>query len=135
MRKSFCSAAVGFLAAAAFASMTLSALMKVGTGRFDLEVALKAPMGFFPFALVIVLVFGVPTFFLLRPFTPGHWTMPLAAGAMLGLLLLLLLQLVLPGQAASLLVLLVVSLSASSALVFWLVWRWAEKRERACCAS
>jgi hypothetical protein len=131
MWKGFCSATAGFLAAAAFASTTMSVLMMIGTGRFDLEFALKAPMGFFHFALVIVLVFGIPTFLLLRPFRPGHWMMPLAAGAMLGLVLLSLLQLALPGQFAFLLVLLVVSLSA---LVFLLVWRWAEEGQGACCA-
>ena len=133
MRKAFCSAATGFLAAAALPSIALPALMMIGTGRFDLEMALKAPIGFFPLALIIVLVFGVPTFLLLRPFRPGYWTMPLAAGAMLGLLLLLLLQLALPGPFAFLLVLLVTSLSALSALVFWLVWCWVEEREGCAC--
>jgi hypothetical protein len=74
-------------------------------------------------------------FLLLRPFGPGHWSMPLVAGAILGFLVLLVLDLVLGGESTFLLMSIVVSLSAISALVFWLVWRWADEREGACCAD
>jgi hypothetical protein len=135
MKKGLCSAAVGFFAAAAFAAGGLPAMMMLGAWSFDLELLLKTPVFFFPIALAIVLVFGVPTFLLLRPFRPGHWSMPLVAGAILGLLLLLLLDLVLGGASTFLLMLLVVSLSALSALVFWFVWLSLSEREGACCAS
>ena len=135
MKKSLCSAAVGFFAAATIAAVGLPAMMMLGAWSFDLELLLKTPVFFFPIALAIVLVFGVPTFLLLRPFRPGHWSMPLVAGAILGLLLLLLLDLMLGGESTFLLMLLVVSLSALSALVFWFVWRSLSEREGSCCAS
>jgi hypothetical protein len=133
MGKSFCSASAGFLAAAAFVSIALPSLMLIGSGDFDLEFALKGPVGFFPFVLIVVVVFGVPTFLLLRRFKPGHWSMPLAAGAFLGVLLLLTLDLVLGGESTPLFVLIIVLLSAASAFVFWLVWRWADERAGAWC--
>jgi len=135
MKKAVCSAVIGFLAAAAFAAIALPSLILIGAGSFDVAAGLKASVGFFPFALVVVVILGVPTFLLLRPFRPGHWSMPLIAGTILGLLLLLVLDLALGGGFTFLLVLTVVSLSALSALVFWLVWRWADEREGGCCAS
>lgn len=123
MKKAICSATTGFAAAAAFVSIAVPALMSISAGTFDL-LLLMTPVALFPIALMVVLVLGVPTFLLLRPLAPGHWSMPLVAGSILGGLLML----VLPMPV-------LVPLSALSALVFWVVWRREEEREGAGCAG
>jgi hypothetical protein len=104
--------------------------MMFSVGRLDLEDILIAPVVFFPFALVAALVLGVPTFLALSPLAPGRWWIALVAGAVLSVPLLL----VLPGEPTSEMTLIFTPLSALSALVFWLVGRWIEEREGACCA-
>jgi hypothetical protein len=121
MKKDICSATAGFFAAAAFAAVGLSVWMAFAVGGFDFEFFLMAPVAFFPIALIVVVVLGVPTFLLLRPFKPGHWSMPLMAGSGLGVLLIVVLPMPI-----------LVPLSALSALVFWLVWRREEERGGAC---
>lgn len=130
MRKSFCSAAASFLTAAAFASIALTALTLIGVGSFNLGFALTAPVIFFPFALVAVVVLGIPTFLLMRPLAPGTWWMAVFAGLVLGIVLRGILLLILQAS----LDVPIELLTALSTLVFWLVWRWGEKREGACCA-
>jgi len=134
MMKGLCSATAGFLAAAAIAALGLSAMMISGGGRFDLEDALMAalmvPVVFFPYALVAVVVLGVPTFLLMRPLAPGKWWMAVVAGLILGVLLRYILFMML-GMSLDLAI---VPLTALSTLVFWRVWRWVEERESACCA-
>lgn len=123
MKKAICSATTGFAAAAAFASIAVSALLLISAGTFDL-LLLMAPVALFPFALMVVLALGVPTFLLLHPLAPGHWSMPLVAGSILGGLLMLVLPMPI-----------LVPLSALSALVFWVVWRREEQREGTSCAG
>jgi hypothetical protein len=119
LKKAVCAASLAFAAAAAFAAVSLSAWLAFSSGSFDL-ILLMAPVFFFPIALMVILPLGVPTFLLLRPLKPGHWSMPIVAGAILGLLPMHLWQMPV-----------LVPLSALSALVFWLTWLRTEERERA----
>jgi hypothetical protein len=117
---------LGFLAAAAFATLVLAVSVPFGSVYDDyLESVLVLLLQYFPFALVAVVALGVPTLVLLYRFRP------VVAGLILGVPLLL----ALPGQPDLANALIFVPLSALSALVFWFVWRWLSERESACCAS
>jgi hypothetical protein len=99
---------------------------------YDLESVLVSSVLYFPFALIVVVVLGIPTLTLLYPFRSGRWWMPVVAGLILGVPLLL----ALPGQPTMANALIFVPLTALSALVFWLVWRWVGEREcGVCCAA
>jgi hypothetical protein len=121
MKKAVCEASLGFAAAAACAAVGLSAWIIFAAGSFH-PIFLMAPVAIFPTVLMVVLALGVPTFLLLRPLKPGHWSMPIVAGAILGLLLMRLSQMPI-----------FVPLSALSALVFWLVWLRTEGSARSEC--
>jgi hypothetical protein len=124
---------LGFLAAAAFATLVLAVSVPFGSVYDDdyFESVLVLLLLYLPFALVAVVALGVPTLVLLYRFRPGRWWMPVVAGLILGVPLLL----ALPGQPDLANALIFVPLSALSALVFWFVWRWLSEREGACCAS
>ena len=119
---------LGFLAAAVFATLALSVSVPFGSDYYyDLESVLMLSALYFPFALIAVVVLGIPAFVLLYRFRPGRWWMPVVAGSILGVPLLL----ALPGKPDLANALIFVPLSALSALVFWLVWRWLSEREGA----
>jgi len=82
-------------------------------------------------AVNVVTVLGTPTFLLLRPFAPGKWWMALAAGLVLGIPLCL----IIPGRPTLIVISIVMSLTGLSALVFWLVWRWAAERKDGWCRA
>lgn len=130
MKKAVCSAAAGFLAAAAFPTLVLSVSMPFGLVYvdYDLESVLMSSVVYFPFALVDVVVLGIPTLLLLYPFRPGRWWMPVVAGLILGVPLFL----TLPGDPTLAGALIFMPLSALTALVFWRVWRWVGEREGVC---
>jgi hypothetical protein len=121
---------LGFLAAAVFPTVML-AVLEALTTSYDLATVLVFSVLAFPVAATAVVMLGVPTFLVLRRFAPGQWWMPLVAGLILGMPLLL----VLPGQLSLKTALTFVPLTALSALVFWLVWRWLSEREGAFVAS
>ena len=133
MRKSLCSAAAGFLAAAVVPTVVLSVSVPFTGTRFDLEGAMVELVLFFPFAVASVVTLGIPTFLILRPFAPGEWWIAVAVGLVLAVPLRYALQLILPGKGLLPDPLVLEPLTTLSALVFWLVWRWVEERERACC--
>jgi hypothetical protein len=119
---------LGFLAAAMFATLGLSVAVPIGSFYdYDLESVLVLSAVYFPVALVAVVGLGIPTLVLLYRFRPGRWWMPVVAGSILGVPLLL----ALPGEPDLANALIFVPLSALSALVFWLVWRWLSEREGA----
>jgi hypothetical protein len=119
---------LGFLAAAVFATLVLSVAVPIGSVYdYDLESVLMLSAVYFPFALIAVVVLGIPTLVLLYRFRPGRWWMPVVAGLILGVPLLL----ALPGEPDLANALIFVPLSALSALVFWLVWRRLSEREGA----
>src|SRR5687768_14908405 len=103
---------LGFLAAAVFATLVLSVAVPIGSVYdYDLESVLVLSAVYFPFALIAVVVLGIPTLVLLYRFRPGRWWMP--------------------GEPDLANALIFVPLSALSALVFWLVWRRLSEREGA----
>jgi hypothetical protein len=119
---------LGFLAAAMFATLGLSVAVPIGSVYdYDLESVLVLSAVNFPVALVAAVVLGIPTLVLLYRFRPGRWWMPVVAGSILGVPLLL----ALPGEPDLPNAVIFVPLSALSALVFWLVWRWLSEREGA----
>jgi hypothetical protein len=132
MEKGLWSVVAGFVAAVIFPTFVLSVSMAIGTG--SLQAGLIAPVLFFPYALIGVVVLGIPTFLLLRPLAPAKWWMAVAAGLILGIPLRLILSLILPKTPLTDMLILE-PLTALSTLAFWLVWRWAEERESACCAN
>jgi hypothetical protein len=123
MGESPCPEAAGFLAASIFPALVLTVLWPL-SGRYDLESMSKTFIVYFSGALAAVVLLGIPSFLILRPLAPGKWWMPLVAGSILSIPLIF----VLPGH-ATLESLVFVPVTAFSALVFWLVWRWLYERE------
>ena len=73
------------------------------------------------FSLMATVFLGVPAFFLLRPFRPGHWWSVLAAGFILGVIVTIILRL--PGPPDPHDFITYGPLGALTVLVFWLIWR------------
>jgi hypothetical protein len=107
----------GLIAAATVPAVFLA--MQMSPGRsFDLP-GIAGWFGVFYFyALGFVLLFGLPAFFVLRPFRPGHWWSVMAVGGLLGMGA----SWLLPGRNSAFAVLMSCGLGSASALVFWLIW-------------
>jgi len=77
---------------------------------------------FYLFSTIFVVVLGVPTFLLLRPFRPGHWWSVAAAGFLLGVLAAVIMRS--PNNPNSHDFISFGPIGAATAVVFWLIWRY-----------
>jgi hypothetical protein len=75
----------------------------------------------YPFAAAAVIVFGLPPFFLLRPFRPGRWWAVLSIGFLLGVCTSIAIRL--PSFPDPNDFLTFGPLGAASAFAFWLIWK------------
>jgi hypothetical protein len=100
--------ACGLIGAAAVPAAFLSAL------------DLRWFMIFYIYSLIFVVVLGIPAFFILRPFRPGHWWSVMSAGGLLGVGAELLFRFQSRPYIPELLTF--AGLGSASALVFWLIW-------------
>ena len=75
---------VGFLAASMFPAAMLSVLTPLG-GELSLGSAAGSFAVAYPFSAAFTFLFGIPTFLLLRRFSPGRWWVVLVVGFALGM--------------------------------------------------
>ena len=126
MERSPCPEVAGFLAASVFPALVLAVLWPLSRSH-DLVSVSGTFIVYFLGAITAVVLLGIPSFLILRPLAPGKWWMPLVAGSILSIPLIF----VMPGS-PSLESLVFVPVTALSALVFWLVWRWLYERDDTC---
>ena len=106
------------------ASVVPPAVMAIGSplsGYYDIGSILGTFAIACPFSLMATMFLGVPAFFLLRPFRPGHWWSVLAAGFILGVMVAVILRL--PGPPNPHDFIPYGPIGALTVLVFWLIWR------------
>jgi hypothetical protein len=123
-----CPESAGFLAASIVPALVLSVLAPL-SGSHDIESISLTFVLYFQAAMGAVVLFGMPTFFVLRRFAPGKWWMAVTAGLTLSIPLVLLI----PGRPNLAAIAIFAPLTALSALVFRLVWRWLSEWEGTCC--
>jgi hypothetical protein len=112
-------AIAGFVVASIIPAAVLGTIGLIG-GERDFHSIILTSIALYPFSAAAVLVFGVPAFFLLRPFRPGHWWSVTAVGLLLGGLVMVVLRL--PNRPDFHDFLWTGPLAAVSTLAFWSIW-------------
>lgn len=109
----------GLISAAAVPAVFLA--MQSSPGReFEVSVVAVWFAILYPYSFVFVVLLGLPAFFLLRPFRPGHWWSVMSAGGLLGAAAEWLVRI--QGRLYVPELLTFGGLGSASALVFWLIW-------------
>jgi hypothetical protein len=78
-----------------------------------------------PFSVATVVVLGLPAFLLLRPLRPSNWWSVSVIGFLLGLVTAVISRL--PSHPGIFESLVMASLGALSAFIFWIVWNYGRK--------
>jgi hypothetical protein len=110
---------VGFVVSAIIPAAIISVIWPLDRTRYILSMVGSFGV-FYPFSLGAVVVLGLPSFAVLRPFRPGRWWFVVPVGFFLGTLVDVVLKLRRPD------LLNIVTdgiLGVPAALVFWWIWR------------
>ena len=95
------------------------------SGRLTFDSASATFFVLLPFSVSAVIVLGLPAFLVLRPLRPGNWWCVSVIGFLLGLVTVVIIRLPShPGFSESLVM---GSLGALSAYIFWIVWKFGAK--------
>ena len=113
-------AAIGFMVASLIPAVIIAVISPLDGVR-DIRSILSSALIFYPFAVAFVVLLGLPTFLLLRPFRPGHWWSATIVGFLLGAIVAAVVRL--PSFPALRELLQFGSMAALSAVAFWLIWR------------
>jgi hypothetical protein len=119
MRESI-AAAAGFAAASMFPAAVISVTAPLGDELSTASTVASFAIAY-PFSAVFTLLFGVPSFLILRRFGPGKWWWVLAVGFLLGIPVATAVRL--PNRPDPSDMLVDGPLAAGAALVFWLIWK------------
>jgi hypothetical protein len=118
--KEMVAAGIGFLVASIIPPAILAVIWPLG-GKLDLSSVIITFYIAYPFSVAAVLVFGLPTFLLLRRFRPGQWWSVIFIGLFLGCIVAIAIGL--PSLPDLHDFATMSPLGALSALAFWLIWK------------